>query len=80
MLRPGLSSSVQTQVEQAGGELALRAGIDSEHGRRHVAHSSLSPRAIDAHLRSIYSKLGIASRAQLREADLGEFGPAPAQR
>ena len=32
----------------------------------------LSPRTIDAHLRSIYAKLGIATRAHLREADLGK--------
>jgi hypothetical protein len=31
----------------------------------------LSPRTIDAYLRSIYAKLGIASRADLRNSGLG---------
>lgn len=39
-----------------------------------AAQLFLSPRTIDAHLRSIFSKLGIASRAELRDVDLGDGG------
>lgn len=41
--------------------------------RQAASQMFLSPRTIDAHLRSIYAKLGIASRTELRAADLGEI-------
>ena len=37
----------------------------------------LSPRTIDAHLRSIFAKLGVASRSELRRLELA--GPAASQ-
>ncbi|MCG5213587.1 helix-turn-helix domain-containing protein [Streptosporangium sp. KLBMP 9127] len=39
--------------------------------REVAADLFLSPRTIDNHLRNIYRKLGIGSRRQLRELDLG---------
>ncbi|MFC5821310.1 helix-turn-helix domain-containing protein [Nonomuraea harbinensis] len=38
--------------------------------REVAAHLFLSPRTVEAHLRDIFRKLGIASRRQLRELPL----------
>jgi DNA-binding CsgD family transcriptional regulator len=49
----------------------IAAGASTKHA---ASQMFLSPRTIDAHLRNIYAKLGITSRADLRNAHLGEMG------
>ncbi|HEY6748567.1 MAG TPA: AAA family ATPase [Mycobacteriales bacterium] len=55
---------------------ALVAGGASN--KEAAAQLYLSPRTVDAHLRSVFAKLGISSRSQLRSGDLarGFAGPA----
>ncbi len=64
---PGTAERLTPQELQVARFVA--AGCTS---REAAARLFLSPRTIDAHLRSIYAKLGIASRSDLRLADLGE--------
>jgi DNA-binding NarL/FixJ family response regulator len=42
-----------------------------------AAQLFLSPRTIDSHLRSVFSKLGITSRTQLARLPLGAEGLVP---
>jgi DNA-binding CsgD family transcriptional regulator len=53
-------------------ELQVARRVVEEHSNKEVAAQLfLSPRTIDAHLRSVYSKLGISSRTQLARLPLG---------
>ena len=65
---PGPTEQLTPQELQVARFIAAGAST-----RQAASQMFLSPRTIDAHLRSIYAKLGITSRAELRAADLGEI-------
>jgi DNA-binding CsgD family transcriptional regulator len=63
---PGPTEQLTPQELQVARFIAAGAST-----RQAASQMFLSPRTIDAHLRSIYAKLGITSRTELRAADLG---------
>jgi ATP/maltotriose-dependent transcriptional regulator MalT len=71
---PGLTEQLTPQELQVARFIAAGAST-----RQAASQMFLSPRTIDAHLRSIYAKLGITSRTELRVADLGEITHYAAQ-
>jgi DNA-binding CsgD family transcriptional regulator len=71
---PGLTEQLTPQELQVARFIAAGAST-----RQAASQMFLSPRTIDAHLRSIYAKLGITSRTELRAADLGEITHDAAQ-
>ena len=71
---PGLTEQLTPQELQVARFIAAGAST-----RQAASQMFLSPRTIDAHLRSIYAKLGITHRTELRAADLGEITHHAAQ-
>ena len=71
---PGLTEQLTPQELQVARFVAAGAST-----RQAASQMFLSPRTIDAHLRSIYAKFGITSRIELRAADLGEITHHAAQ-
>ncbi|MGH3462419.1 MAG: ATP-binding protein [Kribbellaceae bacterium] len=76
--RAELRASGETARRQAGSREQLtpqerqiaRFVAAGASNKEVAAQLYLSPRTVDAHLRSVYSKLGIASRRQLRDAEV----------
>jgi ATP/maltotriose-dependent transcriptional regulator MalT len=71
---PGLTEQLTPRELQVARFIAAGAST-----RQAASQMFLSPRTIDAHLRSIYAKFGITSRTELRAADLGEITHHAAQ-
>ena len=71
---PGPTEQLTPQELQVARFIAAGAST-----RQAASQMFLSPRTIDAHLRSIYAKLGITSRAELRAADLDQITQHAAQ-
>jgi DNA-binding CsgD family transcriptional regulator len=71
---PGLTEQLTPRELQVARFIAAGAST-----RQAASQMFLSPRTIDAHLRSIYAKFGITSRTELRAADLGEITHNAAQ-
>ena len=71
---PGLTEQLTPRELQVARFIAAGAST-----RQTASQMFLSPRTIDAHLRSIYAKFGITSRTELRAADLGEITHHAAQ-
>jgi DNA-binding CsgD family transcriptional regulator len=65
---PGPTEQLTPQELQVARFIAAGASA-----RQTASQMFLSPRTIDAHLRSIYAKFGITSRTELRAADLAEI-------
>ena len=65
---PGPTEQLTPQELQVARFIAAGAST-----RQAASQMFLSPRTIDAHLRSIYAKFGITSRTELRAADLAEI-------
>ena len=71
---PGPTEQLTSQELQVA--RFITAGASTRRAASQIFHT---PRTNDAHLRSIYAKLGITSRAELRVADLGEIPQDAAQ-
>ncbi|MEU4556943.1 AAA family ATPase [Actinoplanes sp. NPDC023936] len=68
--RPNAGEAALTAAEQAVTRLVARGATSKEA----AAELFISPRTVDAHLRSIFAKLGVKSRRELRDMyrDAGE--------
>jgi len=68
--QPGAGGATRSSPLTEHESLIARLVADGATSREVAAHLFLSPRTIDAHLRSIFRKLGITSRRQLRDIRL----------